>query len=169
MKSLGLGKGLAILAGLLTILGTWVFAMYSIGSFVGSGLGYIENLDYLISNAEGYATSLDLNIIVYWIIFGAFLIFLVSGVLQLLGVKSKTAIFVFSLFPLAVGSILMFLVYTDFLGTTSAFFSIFFHGEQFGGIYPILVPIGDLALGTYLLIGGGAVGIISAILPREEY
>jgi hypothetical protein len=68
-----------------------------------------------------------------------------------------------------VGLIFIFLTYTDFLGIKSAFFSIFFSGEYYGDFYPILIELGDLALGTYLLVAGGVLGIVSALLPREEY
>lgn len=169
MLDLGAGKVLAVVAGILTILGTFVFASFTILSAVGSGLGFIENLDLLFSNAQNYANSLNIHIILYWVIIAAFLVFLGSGFLQLVGVKSRAAIFIFSLFPLAVGMIFILLTYTEFLGNKSTFFTIFFSGEYYGDFYPILIELGDLALGTYLLIGGGVLGIVSALLPREEY
>ena len=40
---------------------------------------------------------------------------------------------------------------------------------QLGDAVPVVVELGDVALGTYLVLGGGILGIISAILPREDY
>jgi hypothetical protein len=58
--------------------------------------------------------------------------------------------------------------YTEILGDKSEFFAIFFIGEQYGELFPFLVPLGDLALGTYLTLSGGALGVIGAILPRND-
>jgi len=61
----------------------------------------------------------------------------------------------------------IFLAYTDFLGIKSAFFGIFFYGEHYGDFYPILVELGDLALGVYLLLAGGALGVLSVFMERD--
>jgi len=96
-----------------------------------------------------------------------FLIFLASGILQLLGVKSRVLGFIFSLFPLAVGAMIILLFYTDILGPTSGIFSLYFIGEHFGGFFPIVVNLGDVGLGAYLLVGGGVLGILGTFLPRD--
>ena len=167
---MGAGKVLAIVAAILTILGTFVFALFrTAGSLVGSGLGFIESIDSIIENAESYADLVDLHIVLYWFIVGLFFIFLVSGFLQFIGIKSRVFMFIISLFPLGVGTMITLLFYTDILGNVSTLFTLFLYGEHYGEVFPILVNIGDVALGTFILLGGGVVGIISAVLPREEY
>lgn len=167
---MGAGKYLAVIAAILTILGTFVFALFgSPGSLVGSGLGFIESLDSIIENAGDYADLVDLHIVLYWFIVGLFFIFLASGFLQFIGIKSRVFIFIISLFPLGVGVMITLVFYTDLLGNVSQLFTLFLYGEHYGDFFPILIELGDVALGTFILLGGGVLGIISAILPREEY
>jgi hypothetical protein len=160
---------LAIFAAVVTILGTFVFALFGDTGLVGSGLGFIENLDQLFSNAESNANALKINVALYWFIVSLFFIFLVSGALQFIGVKSRVFLFIISLFPLGVGIMITLVFYTDALGDISTLFTLFMVGEQYGDIFPLLIKVGDVAFGTFLLLGGGVLGIISAILPREEY
>ena len=175
MKNLALGKIFVILGALLSIFGTYVFAIYAGGTgFVGSGIGFFLNTigggladPTLFAGASTYASSLGVEVWMYYIFLSIFLIFLAAGVLQLIGMKSRVAGLIFSLFPLGVGIMLILVFYTDILGLKSFFFTIFFIGEQYGDIFPILINLGDLALGTYLIVGGGALGLISTFLPRE--
>ena len=171
---MAVSKIFIILGALLSILGTYVFAIYGNVGFVGSGIGFILNTigggladPTLIAGASAYATSLSIEVWLFFVLLGVFLIFLVAGVLQLIGMKSRVFGLIFSLFPLGVGLMFVFLTYTDFLGIKSAFFGLFFIGVQYGDIFPILVNLGDLALGAYFLIGGGALGLIGSVLPRD--
>ena len=161
------GQALALLSGIITILGTYVIAIYGTTGVVGSGIGFIFNLGELFANAEAIAASLAAPVWWYYIYLIGFIVFLAAGVLQIIGMKNRFISLIFSLFPLAVGLMFFFLVYTDVLGIKSLFFAIVFAGEQYGNIFPFLVPLGDLALGTYVLIAGGVLGIISVFLPRD--
>jgi len=172
---LAVGKIFVILGAILSILGTYVFAIYAGGSgYVGSGIGFILNTfgggladPTLFAGSSTYVPFLGIEVWLYYILLVLFLIFLAAGVLQLIGMKSRVAGLIFSLFPLGVGLMFVFLVYTDFLGIKSTFFALFFYGVQYGNVFPILINLGDLALGAYLLVGGGALGLISTFLPRE--
>ena len=171
---MALGKIFIILGALLSILGTYVFAIYGGTGSVGSGIGFILNAfgggwtdPTLFAGSSTWAAILGIEVWLYFILLGVFLIFLAAGVLQLIGMKSKVAGLIFSLFPLGVGIMLILVFYTDILGLKSFFFTIVFVGEQYGNFFPILVNLGDLALGTYLILGGGALGVISTFLPRE--
>ncbi|MFX1587320.1 MAG: hypothetical protein ACFFC1_04115 [Promethearchaeota archaeon] len=165
MKS---GQVLALLSGIITLLGTFVFAIYGVtGSFAGSGIGFITNLGDLFSNADAIALFLGLDVWIIYLLTILFLIFLVSGILQMLGVKSRILGFIFSLFPLVVGLMIIIFFYTDILGPTTAVFTLYFLGEHFGDFFPILVNLGDVGLGAYMLVGGGVLGILGTFLPRE--
>ena len=162
------GKILTILGGLLTLLGTYVFAIYGLaGSFAGSGIGFITNLPDLFTNADAIAVFVGLDVWLIYLLTILFIIFLASGILQILGIKSKIVSLIFSLFPLVVGVMLLLVFYTTILGPTSALFTLYFGGEHFAGIFPFIINLGDLGLGTYLLLGGGVLGLISVFLPRE--
>ena len=171
---MALGKIFIILGALLSILGTYVFALYGSTGFVGSGIGFILNTiggglvdPPLITGAGTYAPLLSTEIWIFYIILVIFLIFLAAGVLQLIGMKSRVVGLIFSLFPLGVGLMFIFLEYTDFLGIKSGFFGLFFIGEQYGDIFPVLLNLPDLGIGVYFLLAGGALGIIGSIMPRD--
>ncbi|MHA1913980.1 MAG: hypothetical protein ACW986_11420 [Promethearchaeota archaeon] len=161
------GKILAILGGLLTILGTYVFAIYGSTPIVGSGIGFILNIPELFADAGTIAPLLSTPVWLFYIYVIIFVVFLAAGILQIIGMKNRVISFIFSLFPLGVGLMFIFLVYTDFLGIKSAFFAFVFIGEHYANFFPILVPLGDLALGAYFLIAGGALGIVSVFAGRD--
>ena len=159
---MALGKIFIILGALLTILGTWIFAtLLFFPGYVGSGLGFAMNLPSIIGIDPGA------DAVVFYLLMVLFIAWLASGVLQLIGLKSRIGGIIFSLIPLAIGLMLILLIYTDILGMMSAVFTLMTIGEQIGGFFPILVPLGDLALGTYFLLGGGVLGIIGSSMPRD--
>lgn len=162
------GKLFAILGGFLTLLGTYVFAIRGIVGNVGSGIGFIFNIGPLFENAATYSSSLGIDIIFYYLLIVIFIIYLASGLLQILASNSRFGSLIFSLFPLGVGIMFIFLQYTTILGDTSLFFSDFFDGEQYGNIFPFLINLGGLALGAYIVLAGGVLGFLSIFLPRED-
>jgi len=161
------GKVFAFLGGILTLVGTFVFAVFGTTGVIGSGLGFAMNIPDLFENADAWSTAIDIPVVLYYVYIVLFIIFLASGVLQMLSIQSRAVGFIFSLFPLAVSVMILLLVYTDILGITSAFFTLFFFGEQYGDFYPILVNLGDVALGTYLLLAGGVLGVLSVFMERD--
>jgi len=164
---MGVGRILAFLGGVLTLLGTYVFAIYGTTGWVGSGIHFAMNIPDLFINADIHATGLLTPVGLFYIYVIIFIIFLASGVLQMLSIRNRAVGFIFSLFPLGVGLMFIFIAYTDFLGIKAYFFALVFGGSQFSDIFPIIVPLGDLALGTYLLIAGGTLGVISAFSDRD--
>ena len=159
---MAVGKIFIILGALLTILGTYVFAVFGVSAtVVGSGLGFAMNLVSIIGVDPGS------DAIVFYIMLVVFIGWLASGVLQLVGLKSRIVGLIFSLFPLAVGLMFVLFVYTEILGMMTFVFMLFTSGDLIGGFYPILVDLGTLGLGTYFLVGGGALGLIGCIMPRD--
>ena len=159
---MAVGKILLILGALLTILGTYVFAVFGVSStVVGSGLGFAMNLVTIIGIDPGS------DAVVFYIMLVVFIGWLASGVFQLVGLKSRIVGLIFSLFPLAVGLMFVLFVYTEILGMWTFVFMLFTSGDLIGGFYPILVDLGTLGLGTYFLIGGGALGLIGCLMPRD--
>ena len=130
--------------------------------------GFILNIPDLFANASSLALAMSIDVIIFYVLLVVFIVFLAAGVLQLIFAKSKILSLIFSLFPLGVGLMFIFLAYTDFLGIKSAFFSTLFEGTHYADFYPILVDLGGLALGAYLISAGGALGLISGFLPRED-
>ena len=169
---------LIVIGAVLSILGTYVFALYGFPGFGASGIGFIMNafigntLPYMapsfISDPAFWAGSIGIEVWLFWILLILFLIFLVAGFLQLVGLKSKIVGLIFSLFPLVIGVMFILVFYTTILGVISGSFAAMFLGEQIGGFLPIFVDIGDgIGLGSFFLIGGGALGFIGSLLPKE--
>ena len=160
-----MGKILLIIGAILSILGTYVFALFLFWpGVVGSGLGFAMNLPDIITIDP---SSLGADAITFYFMLVLFIIWLVSGVLQFVGLKSKIVGIIFSLFPLGIGIMFMLLFYTSILGPMTALFTFFTIGEHFGDFFPILVSLGDLGLGAYFLIAGGVLGLVGSIMPRE--
>ena len=159
---MAVGKIFLILGALLTILGTYVFAVFAtFPGYVGSGLGFAMNLPFIFGVDPGS------DAIVFYLMLVLFIGWLVSGVLQFVGLKSRIVGLIFSLIPLAIGVMFLLFVYTTILGMMTFVFMLLTSGELIGGFYPILVDIGTLGLGTYFLIAGGALGLIGSIMPQD--
>jgi len=166
------GKYLAILAGFLTLIGTYLFSFFgTLPGDVASGIGFWQQL---FQDASGMISSIVSGLTIpewgVYILIVIIILFLVSGFLQLIGVKSRIIVILFSLFPLGFGVVLLVNTYTSLLGPNTAFTLSFFGAPQLiENIIPYVLNLGDLGLGTYLLLAGGVFGIVSGILPREEY
>lgn len=159
---MAVGKILIILGALLTILGTYVFAVFLVvPGFVGSGLGFAMNLIDIIGIDPGA------DAVVFYLMLVVFIIWLASGVLQLVGLKFRIVGLIFSLFPLAIGLMFILFMYTEILGMMTFIFMLFTTGEHFGGFYPVLVQLDVLGLGTYFLLGGGFLGLVGSIMPQD--
>ena len=159
---MAVGKILIIIGALLTILGTYVFALFPfLFGYVGSGLGFAMNLPVIIGVDPGA------DAVVFYLLLVLFIVWLASGVLQLVGLKSKIVGINFSLIPLAIGTMFVLLVYTDILGVMTAVFFFMTVAEPIGGAFPVFVDLGGMGLGVYLLLAGGALGLIGSIMPRD--
>lgn len=172
---MALGKIFVILGALLSIVGTFVFALFNPApGWIGSGLGFALNLPNLFTNVAAIALLTGLEVFVVYIVLIVLVIFLAAGILQLIGLKSRVVGLIFSLFPLAIGIVFILLFFTDILGPISTLFSSLFATDMFGSAFPIFVAgggtnvsLGDLGLAAYFLVGGGALGLIGCILPRD--
>lgn len=153
---------LIVIAAVLTILGTWLFALFpSFPPLVGSGLGFAMNIPMIIGIDPGA------DAVVFYLMLVLFIAWLASGVLQLVGLKSRIVGIIFSLIPLAIGIMFVLLVYTTVLGPMTATFFLMTSGEVIGGFIPILVDIGGMGLGVYFLLAGGVLGIVGSVMPKE--
>ncbi len=153
---------LIVIAAVLTLLGTFVFALFpSFPPLVGSGLGFAMNITTIITMDPGA------DAVVFYLLLVLFIAWLASGVLQLVGLKSKIVGIIFSLIPLAIGVMFVLLMYTTILGPMSAFFFLMTSGEVYAFGIPMLIEIGGMGLGVYFLLAGGVLGVIGSILPKD--
>jgi len=97
------------------------------------------------------------------------LIFVFSFILILLGYKSRIAVFFGALFPLAIGLVLLINGLSGNFPGAARFIANSSMNADLDS-FPIFIDLGDgSGIGIYLLIAGGALGLISAALPREKY
>jgi hypothetical protein len=157
---------LIIIGALLSILGTYAFAIVLFFPGVtGSGLGFAMNLLDIIAIDP---SVLGADAIVFYLMLVLFIVWLVAGFLQLVGLKSRIVGIIFSLVPLAMGVVFLLLFYTEILGPMTALFTFMTIGEQYGEIFPIFVDLGGgVGLGAFFLLGGGVLGLIGSILSKD--
>ena len=152
---MGAGKIFCILGGILTLLATYFFSfMPSIPGTYYYGLGFFLNI-YSIFTSEW---------ILYIVIAVVFIIFLLAGIFIILGVKSRKLALFGSIFVLGFGVYMILAFYAFGLSSDiSIFMRQFLYSALIDGIIPFDLFLGPFSLGTYLLIGGGVLGLIGGI------
>ena len=160
---MGVARTLLIVIGaVLTLLGTYVFALFPfLFGTLGSGLGFAMNLPMIIGVDPGA------DAVVFYLLLVLFIVWLASGVLQFVGLKSKVVGIIFSLVPLAIGLMFVLLVYTEILGTMSALFFLMTVADPISEFFPMYIELAGMGLGVYRLLAGGVLGLIGSSLPKD--
>lgn len=160
---MGVARTLLIVIGaVLTLLGTYVFALFPfLFGTLGSGLGFAMNLPMIIGVDPGA------DAVVFYLLLVLFIVWLASGVLQFVGLKSKVVGIIFSLVPLAIGLMFILLVYTEILGTMSALFFLMTVADPISEFFPMYIELAGMGLGVYLLLAGGVLGVVGSSLPKD--
>ncbi|MEJ2251140.1 MAG: hypothetical protein P8Y70_15405 [Candidatus Lokiarchaeota archaeon] len=153
------GKILSAVGGIITLVSTFLLSLMAFTSTsFASGLGFAINLPDLF-------TSGDMLLIILAIVL---IIFLVSGVLQIIGIANRASAIVGSILPILVA--IFFIIYAfGVIPSDIAIYLDVFSGEQYFGFLPYHLQIWELGLGTFTLLGGGVIGLIGGILPREDF
>jgi small neutral amino acid transporter SnatA (MarC family) len=174
------GKLLCLIGGLITLVTTFLFAWFFVdeggNQYYGHGLGVLFSLPTTFGNAEAIALSWGAGVPTFaiYIVGGALIVFLFSWLLILLGIKNRVV-------PIIGGLIIAGMSLAIIFGPFSVppnildYVSIF--SSEAWGVFPFNIPIGPVgttvggsvgvSLGTYLLLGGGVLGIIGGFLPRD--
>ncbi len=168
------GKIIALIAGILTFIGTFGFSLITLGSGlgvhygIGGVLSFINNIIPIFSSWNA----------VTWIIVVGYFIFLLSFVLQLIGIKSRIAAFFGSLLPIAISTIIFlayFGVWADGLNLIIAFvyepLVVDWFPMTFGFGLEMTTIWGQLLvdLGTFIVAVGGLLSFVSVFLTREDF
>ncbi len=164
------GKGLAIVAGILVLLATFILSWFSVLGVPAHGLGLLNNIGGMFTNAEAMATAWGIPAFVPYILGGLFLFFLVSWLFLLIGAKSRACAIIGSIMPILIGWAVIagyFGIPPDFMPYVAPFLD----SEMIPGIIPFsfsLMSTGSVSLnlGTIILIGGGIIGFISGCMSR---
>lgn len=171
------GKKLLIIAGISALLATFIFSWSTfpfgeVHYIYGVG-GIFNVIDIFTRGPKYYRTRFQLPEWAIYIIAIVVIWLVVSGFVQILGRKSRKLGIIGSIIPLLIGLIILLNV----LGIpfTGGFIRIL---EVFGAADPViegLIPLHIVlpgrveAIGTYLLILSGILGIIGAKKNKSEY
>ena len=168
------GKLLCLLGGLTALVATFIFAWFVVDDlgtlYYGHGLGVLFSLPDTFINAETIAISWGVPTFAIYIVGGFLIFFLITWLLILLGVKNRVVPIIGGITVVGMAIAMLFGPYgapPNILDYIALFSS------EAWGIFPFNVIIGptvgtaSISLGTYLLIAGGALGIIGGILPRN--
>ena len=163
-----IGKILSLIAGIITLIATFLFSWYAVEDVASvkhyaGGIGIITNLPAMFTDAQGLGTILGIPPFSLYIIAGVFILFLASGGLQILGIKSRIPLIIGTVVSLIVGS-LIWLGSTDVINANVWVINILGTETPLIGIIPVsLLGINTVDIGTYLLYAGGILGIVAAI------
>jgi len=128
------------------------------------GLGKPKNLHAMFIDAQGLETTLEIPFFALYIIAGIFILFLASGVLQILGMKSRVPLIIGTIKSLGIGS-LIWLGSADVINRVDWIVNIL--GTEtplIEGIIPMnLLGIDTIDIWTYLLYAGGIIRIVAAV------
>jgi hypothetical protein len=157
---MGAGKVFCILGGIIAIVATFLF------SFAAVGPAYFYTIGLFLNLTTWFSTG-DILIIIMCVVF---LILMIGGFLILGGVKVRALAIIGSIFAIveSVYFILTFYVFGIFsdIGQFSILFVAFSLVE---GFVPVNVALGSVSLGTYLLLGGGVLGLIGGIMGPDDF
>lgn len=166
---MGIGKILSIVAGVITLLATFLFSWYAVDGgggniYYAGGLGIIKNLPAMFTNAQGLGSTLGIPFFALYIIAGIFILFLASGILQILGIKSRIPLIIGTITSLGIGS-LIWLGSADLINRVDWIVNILGTDTPLiEGIIPLsILGIDIIDLGIYLLYAGGIIGIVAAV------
>jgi hypothetical protein len=164
------GNVLSIVAGIITLVTTYLFSWYitsSNGSTVYAyGVAAWQNVLQMFSNPSGFGSSRGMQTWIVIILAIVLIIFLLSGLIQMAGLNSSAAAIVGSILPILVG--LMFFLYSVNVITDDwqNLISIFWSSEEIiAGIFPLTLQFAGYpaTVGTYLLMIGGFLGLIGGL------
>ena len=152
---MGAGKILCIIGGIITLLATYLFS-FTLFAF---GLGFVMNIPILFQSGDPLIITMTI----------VFIIFLLAGLFIILGVKSRAIAIIGSVFAIVV-SIYFILTFYGLMPPVMAQFAIMFlHLPLVLGIIPLDVMLGPVGLGTYLLLGGGVLGLVGGIMGPDGF
>jgi len=171
---MGAGKGLSILAGILIIVATFVLSWFTVaGPEYAYGIGLAKNIMGMFTDAATLATSWGVETFVIYIVAVVYILFLVSGILVLIGAKVRALAIIGAIVPI----LLCYAIIAGALNIPPDFYpyiSVFLDSEPLlTGIIPFDLPLAPanasatVSLGTYVLLAGGVLGLIGGIMGRD--
>ncbi len=166
------GKVLALFGAILTILGTFLFTLAEVAPGVSYlyGVGGILNIPAVFQ----YAVSGAPDAWQAWIVGITLIIYLISGLIMLLGIKFRIASLIGCLIPMAV---VIILILGQFgispLGIYGIYFLFLTGDVVVPNVFPLtfeygVMDLGGLGWGVIIVLFGGILAFISVFMSRED-
>lgn len=170
---MGAGKFFCVLAGILTIVATYVLSLFAFEFFFVTvyvwGISSMKKIPEMFMNPDAYATLLSLPTYAIYIFAVVIIFFLISGIFQLIGVKSRVLVILGSILPILIGIYILLFGFGVLPTELNAYSFVFWDSEPLiEGIIPLkILELNTVDIGTYVLIGGGFLGLIGGFAGRD--
>ncbi|MHA2288318.1 MAG: hypothetical protein ACXABG_05985 [Promethearchaeota archaeon] len=160
-------KSLSILGGILTLVSTYFLAFYKSGFAYAYGFGAFIRVPLMFIDAPSYGLAFGIPFFLVYPIAVALLIFLLSGIFQIMAGTSRRLAIIGSLFGLG-GAIFLFLLHSGIFPFEFTIYELMFIWDPFiDGIIPFHIEIATYSLGLYILLIGSILSLIGIILTRD--
>jgi len=175
------GKVLVLLGALLTLVSTFFFSFGQTNGTDGrtyiSGIGFLFNLPEIIGDVNIYVSFMSGEVMVIYIVSIVLLVFLLAGIIQLVGLTNRAVAIIGSVIVLSVGIVIILAILIDTPGWgLNQYSSLLWRAPIADGIWPLDVPLMDasgvyydtLSLGSITLVAGGGLGLVGGILGVKD-
>ncbi|KKM82104.1 hypothetical protein LCGC14_1322960 [marine sediment metagenome] len=137
----------------MTLLSTFLFSLHLYFPGVHFyGIGFIMNI-------PTFFTSGDILVIIMATVF---ILFLLSGIFILIGIKSRSLAIIGSILAIVAGVYFILVFYMGII-EIDQFAFMFLNFSLIEGIIPFNIPIGTISIAPSLILAGGLLGLIGGI------
>ena len=174
-------KILILLGALLTLFSTFFLSFAQTNGLDGrtqaSGIGFLFNLPSIIGDVSYWEAFNGGEVGVIYIVSIVFIVFLLAGIIQLVGLINKYVALIGSIIVIGVSIAIILAITVNISGWDMSVYSTLLWATPIAdGIWPLDVPVVEtsglfyqnLSLGTITLIIGGVLGFTGGILNFKD-
>ncbi len=174
-------KILILLGALLTLFSTFFLSFAQTngtdGRTYASGIGFLYNLPSIIGNVEYWVGFNGGEAMVIYILAIVFIVFLLAGIIQLVGLINKYVALIGSIIVIGISIAIILAVMVDISSWDMKVYSTLLWAAPIAdGVWPLDVAVVEapgffyqnLSLGTITLIIGGGFGLVGGILNFKD-
>ncbi len=161
------GQILALLGGIISLVGTFVLTFFEVFGAKGSGIGLLVSAGNIFQAAAVYGEPLIYVFEILW------LILIWGGVLSIVGVKVRALAIIGGIFAIFLAVYQMVVAFAGYSLPVEFMQAAIFFGADTGA-FPLHVAVGDYivpfftaGLGIYVLLGGGVLAFVGGVMPRD--
>ncbi len=169
------GKQIIFCSGIINIIATYALTWFTMGLFrigFANGIGGLKTLPDLFIHFQDYIDYYEVPFFVIYLFAAMILIFLLSGVLQILVIKKKICGIIGSIMPVVISIMILIAVIFNLSPDILKYLELFVdYSPLVRSIIPYNYAIAGRpeSIGTYVLLAGSIMGVVGCVLSREEY